>query len=143
LVLLDLLYNTKNITEFFDEIFEKSIKDFATSKEIEVKHMYTLLLSAMTKLNFEKVDKRFSTFGEMFTQGILSLNGRLECDFQMSALSDLLLTNLSFFQEKIFPYVDLQGIENKSQFMAVIDGKYFKYFTNSKKFHQDIQFKFE
>jgi hypothetical protein len=138
----DIKYKTHNITDFFDEILSKSIKDYLVCEELDIKHIYILILSILTKLNFEKVDKRFKEFGENYSRDILEMEGMLENGLQMSALSDLLITNVSFFHEKFFPNVDLQGIENEAQFRAVIGGKYFKYFTN-KKFHQNIQFNFE
>jgi hypothetical protein len=95
----------------------------------------------MTQLHFEKVDKRIDQFGEKWGNSVISNYPKLD-ESEIESFSCLLLNNVSFFHEKVFPNVDLQGIENSLQVAALLEGKYFRYLSN-KKFFRDLNFKFE
>jgi hypothetical protein len=129
-----------------------SILDFLFSKERSIDPVANdslprvVSIAFLTKLNFEKVDKRVSEFAEDWGNDILHnpdfKYNPLDIQIPLSAFADLLLTNVSFFQEKFFPNLDLHGIENELQVSAVIQGKYFTYLSH-KKFCRDLNFRFE
>jgi hypothetical protein len=138
---IDYYYNRKTIPEDqVDSILDKSIELYLKSKTSEEEFSFELLLPFMTKLHFEKVDKRIEKFGEKWGNYVKSTNDSEE--FEFSAFCDLLLNNVSFFQKKVFPNVDLQGIENPLQVAALLEGKYFRYLSTNN-FYRDLNFKFE
>jgi hypothetical protein len=95
----------------------------------------------VTKLHFEKIDKRIEKFGEKWGIYVKKSYPKVD-ELEIVAFCDLLLNNVSFFHKKVFPNVDLQGIENSLQVAALLEGKYFRYLSN-KKFYRDLNFKFE
>jgi hypothetical protein len=138
---IDYFYNSKTISEHqVNSILDKSIEFYLNSKTPEELFSFELLLPLITKLHFEKVDKRIENFGEKWGNYVKSTNYLDELEF--SAFCDLLFNNVSFFQKKVFPNVDLQGIENPLQVAALLGGKYFRYLTTNN-FNQDLNFKFE
>jgi hypothetical protein len=99
------------------------------------------LITLLTQLHFENVDKRIEKIGEKWGNYVITTYPKLD-ELEFESFSCLLLNNVSFFHEKVFPNVDLQGIENSLQVAALLEGKYFRYLTN-KKFHRDLNFRFE
>jgi hypothetical protein len=102
---------------------------------------FDIVLPLITKLHFEKVDKKFEKFGEKWGNYVISSYPRLN-NLELNTFSGFLLKNVSFFNEKLFPNINLQGIENPLQVVALLEGKYFRYLSN-KKFLRDLNFKFE
>jgi hypothetical protein len=138
---IDYHYNRKTISEDqVDFILEKSIESYLKSITSE-EFSFELMLPFMTKLHFEKVDKKIEKFGEKWGNYLKSTYPKLD-DLEFSALCDLLLNNVSFFHQKVFPNVDLQGIENPLQVSALLEGKYFR-FLSTNNFFRDLDFRFE
>jgi hypothetical protein len=129
-------------SEDIDNILVVVFDDYLKANENE-SFIYPSFISLMTKLHFEKIDKRIEKFGEKWGNYVKSaskLNDLDDLDF--SAFCDLLLNNVSFFNQKVFPNVDLQGIENQLQVAALLEGKYFRYLSTNN-FYRDLNFKFE
>jgi hypothetical protein len=140
-------FNPNCLKDDFDSILEFLISDeksFDAVANDKLPRVFSF--SVLTKLNFEKVDKRISEFGEQWGNEILHNPdfkfNPMDIQYPLSAFADLFLTNVSFFQEKFFPTLNLQGIENVLQVRAVIEGKYFRYLSH-KKFYRDLNFNFE
>jgi hypothetical protein len=104
-----------------------------------------LSIAAFTKLNFEKMDKEFQRFGkewfDSFTSGKREYS-KDEYDFIMDAFCSLVLNNVGFSNEVLFPNVNILGIQNKSQIEMLMNGMYFQLHPTVKLF-QDFNFYFK
>jgi hypothetical protein len=136
---IDYYYNKNTISvEIVDIILDKFIQDFLNEENLLDNDLF---ITFMTKLHFEKIDKKIKIFGEKWGNYVKISYPKSE-ELEISAFSDLLLNNISFFHEKVFPNVDIQGIENQLQVTALLEGKYFRYLSK-KNFYRDLKFNFE
>jgi hypothetical protein len=90
--------------------------------------------------NCEKIDKRIEKFGEKWGNSLFNKEYKSK-ELEKSAFCDLLINNVMFFKQK-FPKVNFYGIENYSQVVILLEGKYFGYLTDKKFFH-DFNFRFK
>jgi hypothetical protein len=141
LLRIDYFYHSKSIPdEEIDSVLDKMLDVFQKTQDEDLS--IVVIIGVTIKIYFEKMDKRIDKFAEKWGRTVLE-NHENEINLETESFSDLLLANVSFFQEIFFPNVSLTGIENLSQVIAVIEGKYFRYMTKKKKFFHDLSFNFE
>jgi hypothetical protein len=141
LLRIDYFYHSKSIPdEEIDFVLEKMLDVFQKTQDEDI--AMEVIIGVAIKIYFEKMDKRIDKFAEKWGRNVLK-NYEKEINLEIESFSDLLLSNASFFQEKFFPNVSLTGIEDLSQVIAVIEGKYFRYMTKKKEFFHDLSFNFE
>jgi hypothetical protein len=140
---VDYWYHSKSIPENeIDSLLDRIIDEYQNSQDNAKDIAIVMVLGISTMLYFEKMDKRVVKFAEKWGRFLKTEKGPVE-NFDIEPFCNLLISNVSFFQEKLFPNVSLSGIEDYPQVVAMLEGKYFRYMTKKKEFFRDLKFKFQ
>eukprot|EP01080_Neovahlkampfia_damariscottae_P007832 gene7832-12306_t len=138
---VDLLIN-KSIDAIFDEEFMEKVED----KEYQIYSQPILAIGILTKIDFEKVDKRFEEFGNNFIDAIKIFKKYLtdyEIDYLYDALFSLIKNNMNFSSTNIFPNINIQNLVQKSQIHILMSGGNFFDLLPELINCQDVNFKFQ
>eukprot|EP01080_Neovahlkampfia_damariscottae_P000049 gene49-4299_t len=131
-----------------DLMIEKSIsalinENFMNKEEWEFKFPL-LILGILTKVNFEKVDKRFQEFGRIFFDAVKSrveiFSEKYELGIIYDALFDLILNHSGYSSLNFLPNFEIQ---EKSQIHIWLNGGYLELVLSGLKKCHDISFKFK
>eukprot|EP01080_Neovahlkampfia_damariscottae_P007271 gene7271-11589_t len=137
----------KNIDKLIDHTINHFLKLCETDFDVIGGEIYIclLLISIFTDMYFDKMDRIFDRFGEKWGKLIIkeydTIN-ELEIHIINDAFSKLVISHPLFAQRYFFSNSNIIGIENKSQFILLQEGKYFRLLPETLSSILDINFKF-
>jgi hypothetical protein len=145
-------YFYSHVALFYEkpELFQKNFNENLNSlleryESNNIQIFDDVCIAALTKLNFDKMDKEFQRFGKEWFDSFPNRKENFskdEYDFIMDAFCSLVLNNVGFSNEVLFPNVNILGIQNKSQIEMLMNEMYFQLHPTVKLF-QDFNFYFK
>jgi hypothetical protein len=139
----------KRIQIISKNLISKVLKELS-SDVVEFDKYYSpyplLSICALTKTNFNRIDKEFKYFGKRMLKMIRISEDHFtqnEKELILDSFSELVLSNLGYSNYELFPELDITDITKKLQVYLLMNGRNFRLLPCVLQKCSDLKFQFK